>query len=273
MDVDRILELAGIIQEDKFDDLFKLYSKKFKDEELRIFKELVSMIKGELLRKFDKDQKLAAKYAPWCIRHAVEQISGLLTKAQPSLTYDIAASAYTRIQQMSYYLKKFEEYNKIIPNKDIMTYKTNRDLMAVIHQAEKKLGDENNQVKIKKVYSDDKLEIIIPLTTAASCKYGANTKWCISGREDNMFKTYTEEQGMIFAFIIFKQGVMKYERYSKIAVQYNTSSDYVESFWDKVDNQFGPDKFFEIMDNVYSDAEDKKLEKVLHIIENLHNYV
>jgi len=33
---------------------------------------------------------------------------------------------------------------------------------------------------------------IVPLTEMASCKYGANTKWCVSGEKDNQFPFYEQ---------------------------------------------------------------------------------
>jgi hypothetical protein len=32
--------------------------------------------------------------------------------------------------------------------------------------------------------------LVIPLSTDAACKYGASTKWCVSGKERNAFKDY-----------------------------------------------------------------------------------
>ena len=52
----------------------------------------------------------------------------------------------------------------------------------------------------EKVYEDDDVTIIIPLTQAASCKYGAGTKWCTAARRDNMFEYYSK-QGPLYILI------------------------------------------------------------------------
>ena len=47
-----------------------------------------------------------------------------------------------------------------------------------------------------KVSKDERIKLtnnksflqVIPLTIDASCKYGATTKWCVSGKERNVFK-------------------------------------------------------------------------------------
>lgn len=51
-----------------------------------------------------------------------------------------------------------------------------------------------------KVSKDERIKLtnnksflqVIPLTINASCKYGATTKWCVSGKERNVFKDYQE---------------------------------------------------------------------------------
>lgn len=43
-----------------------------------------------------------------------------------------------------------------------------------------KIGPE----EYNKLYEDDKFLLVIPYTHEASCKYGAGTKWCTTGRDD-----------------------------------------------------------------------------------------
>ena len=45
---------------------------------------------------------------------------------------------------------------------------------------------------VEKLYEDDKYVLLRPKTAEASCKYGANTKWCISSRTNNYFESYDE---------------------------------------------------------------------------------
>ena len=44
----------------------------------------------------------------------------------------------------------------------------------------------------EKIYEDDNFLLVIPLTHAASCKYGANTKWCTSSSDDTMFNKHNK---------------------------------------------------------------------------------
>jgi hypothetical protein len=53
-----------------------------------------------------------------------------------------------------------------------------------------------------KVYEDDKILVVVPLTHIASCKYGAKTPWCVAvPSNDEHFNEYSEN-GILFYFII-----------------------------------------------------------------------
>jgi Leucine-rich repeat (LRR) protein len=52
----------------------------------------------------------------------------------------------------------------------------------------------------KKIFEDDNLLVIQPLTEQASCKYGAGTKWCTAAKKDNMFEEYSKK-GPIYILI------------------------------------------------------------------------
>jgi hypothetical protein len=49
-------------------------------------------------------------------------------------------------------------------------------------------------------YNGPNFMLIEPLTEAASCKYGANTRWCTAARENNMFKDYSAK-GSLYIII------------------------------------------------------------------------
>lgn len=69
----------------------------------------------------------------------------------------------------------------------------------IITEEEKKeiIGLYEGNIKIDK---DERIKLtnnkdfllVIPLTTNASCKYGATTKWCVSGMKDNPFDNYNK---------------------------------------------------------------------------------
>jgi hypothetical protein len=63
-------------------------------------------------------------------------------------------------------------------------------------QSNKKVPDEERIIH----YQDSDFIVIQPLTERASCKYGAQTKWCTAARKNNMFKGYSED-GKLFIVI------------------------------------------------------------------------
>lgn len=54
----------------------------------------------------------------------------------------------------------------------------------------------------EKLYEDDNFLLVVPLTHTASCKYGANTKWCTSSSDDTMFNKHNNMGSL--AYIIVK---------------------------------------------------------------------
>ena len=54
----------------------------------------------------------------------------------------------------------------------------------------------------KKIFEDDDYLVVVPETVAASCYYGAGTKWCTSARESNAFEDYTGRQGVLYYVIL-----------------------------------------------------------------------
>ena len=64
-----------------------------------------------------------------------------------------------------------------------------------------------DQERIKLFETDDFL-LVVPLTHTASCKYGANTKWCVTEKDDDdMFKRHYKLAGL--GFLIVKNPEMQ----------------------------------------------------------------
>lgn len=72
--------------------------------------------------------------------------------------------------------------------------------------------------KVNKIYDDENILVIQPLSKEASCYYGANTKWCTSAtaEEENRFEHYTSDGNLLF-YMIFKPNVNVNENYRKLA--------------------------------------------------------
>jgi len=66
------------------------------------------------------------------------------------------------------------------------------------------------------VFENPKWLVVIPRTTEASCTYGAHTKWCTAGKENNLFSLYKKREITLY-YIITKEK-QKDSRYNKMAV-------------------------------------------------------
>lgn len=119
-------------------------------------------------------------------------------------------------------LKSFEEHKSKLPNKDINLYKSFSELYTALAPflkprkktaAEKKEERELTRIanlkdQIKTIYQGPEGWVRIPMTNAASCYLGQNTRWCTAGRKDNMFDYYNKSDKL---FVIYDKATK--ERY------------------------------------------------------------
>ena len=95
-------------------------------------------------------------------------------------------------------LSKFIKYKSKLPleKRDINRYNNIHDIYSLIQTLEGQGVKSQKEVKregAEVVYEDSEWKIVIPLTEEASCIYGAHTRWCTAGREDNMFDYYNKQ--------------------------------------------------------------------------------
>ena len=99
-------------------------------------------------------------------------------------------------------LSKFIKYKSRLPieKRDINRFNSIHDIYSLIQTLENEGVKTQSDVKREGadvVYEDSEWKIVIPHTKEASCIYGANTRWCTAGREDNMFDYYNKE-GLLY---------------------------------------------------------------------------
>lgn len=132
-------------------------------------------------------------------------------------------------------VKDFDKYQSKLTKKDINQYKSIQELddaLEIIVQAEKEKEEERAaERQVDKIYEDDSFLVVKPKTELASCKYGSNTKWCVTSRGTGHFERYTlGRQGLYF--IINKKNSTNRD-YSKIAIHFDSSGN--ERYWDSQD--------------------------------------
>ena len=75
-------------------------------------------------------------------------------------------------------------------------------------------GFKVDKSEYKKIYDDENYLLVVPLTHTASCKYGANTKWCTTKKDDD--SDFEEHVTMgVLAYLIIKDPTI----YNKMSSQ------------------------------------------------------
>jgi len=119
------------------------------------------------------------------------------------------------------YVDKFDELLPYIVNKDIYSkdyYGNFTKLIETIEKAEETKEDKSfiKEDHINTVLESDKILLLQPLTHRGSIKYGSNTKWCTTTKNnETIFKNYTRD-GLLF-YLIDKTET-KSTDYKKIAL-------------------------------------------------------
>jgi hypothetical protein len=133
-------------------------------------------------------------------------------------------------------------YIKDGSEKDIYSYKSYYALEYRIDIAEKDKKHKEEENSVKKIYEDENLSVVIPLTHSASCKYGSTTRWCTASTDNpNHFKHYTN-YGNLF-YVLFKKNISHdvyrdgKTNFMKIAVLYDKERTTKYQYFDQTDRQ------------------------------------
>jgi hypothetical protein len=132
-------------------------------------------------------------------------------------------------------LKKFVAIGPNLEIKDINQYKTFAELNTAIQKYENRIRRSVETIEgADLVYEDDTFTVIAPLTTKASCYYGAGTKWCTASSADNThFNNYMKDGKL---FYILDKTKPTSDRFYKVALLKKFEGD--ESYFDAPDEKF-----------------------------------
>ncbi len=132
-------------------------------------------------------------------------------------------------------VKDFDKYSSQFPKKDINQYVSFNELESVINFVRTKNKDKELEGQVKKIYEKDDFVVIQPKTEQASCKYGSNTKWCVSSKDSGHFGRYTAgRQGLYF---IINKAKSTNKKYSKVAIHFDDGGE--PRYWDAQDSPMG----------------------------------
>lgn len=104
-------------------------------------------------------------------------------------------------------LVTFDKAKRQLDKKDINQYRSIDELLKAVDPFEEEDLESKRQAKsvkddeIEWVINTSNFKVLIPKTFKASCKYGANTKWCTTSKDDDSsFKQYSN-QGPLYIII------------------------------------------------------------------------
>ncbi|MFN9952370.1 MAG: hypothetical protein ACK55I_04660, partial [bacterium] len=106
-------------------------------------------------------------------------------------------------------IKDFDKYQSQLEKKDINQYGSYLELEKALYPVRVREKEKILEKQVEKIYEDDKFLVIKPKTHEASCKYGANTKWCTTSHPDDHFKRYTSGSQALYYVINKKNSTNK----------------------------------------------------------------
>jgi len=157
-------------------------------------------------------------------------------------------------------VKDFDKYQSQLKKKDINQYNSFTELETALKPFIEKEKEKELEKQANKIYEDNKFLVIKPETEEASCKYGSNTKWCVTSKGSGHFGRYTQGRQALY-FIINKANSTN-QNYSKVAVHFDNSGN--KRYWDTQDSPLSP-RETDILEYAFPDIIDaikKDYEKV-----------
>ena len=129
-------------------------------------------------------------------------------------------------------IKSFDKYQSQLDKKDINQYNSFEELDSALDPINQKQREKELEGQAKKIYEKGDFVVIQPKTEEASCKYGSNTKWCVTSKGSGHFGRYTAgRQGLYF---IINKAKSTSKNYSKIAIHFDDEG-YMR-YWDTQDS-------------------------------------
>jgi|688.fasta_scaffold260396_1 hypothetical protein len=218
-------QYSKLLVEGKLEDLIKKYENDLGDK-------FYGWYKNQIEEFYEEDPSPTKKYFTWMSKILIDRdIKGLNT------------DEYNLIEMIKYFDKNIHKFEK----KDIYQY-TYEELINKYEQAISKVTKKELETSgVEKLYGDesDRYILVRPKNKEASCKYGANTKWCIASTSSNYFDNYSNDS--LFFFVIDREripieGKRKSEAYFKVAIQYNPEKHLK---WDQFKSKEWKDAFLQ----------------------------
>jgi hypothetical protein len=157
-----------------------------------------------------------------------------------NMEFDYVDTFEPTLEARIYDIELFNKYQNQLDKTDIYDYSDFNELRKELEPfVEKELEKQSIANETKKIYEDDKFLVIIPKTKNAACKYGRNTKWCVTMKDRNYYEEYTSGDQKLYYIINKKNST--HNKYSKVAVQFDNRGN--RNAWDSQDIQMSDSAF------------------------------
>lgn len=133
-------------------------------------------------------------------------------------------------------LEHFHENPSKYDIKDINQFQSITEFDLAVEMAKQKLSrKEQKEIGAEKIYEDDEFILILPKTHKAACRYGSNTRWCVTMRDRSSYFESYYSQGPIFFLVDKRRTPASYSPsymekapdYWKIAIHYKPFNGYL----------------------------------------------
>lgn len=172
--------------------------------------------------------------------------------------FDDIGNQKTPFNEIISYLERFDKVRKNLNKKDINQYKF-QEFIDTIEDYGYTKNEERSKLKegTERIYEDDKILVVKPLTKESSCYYGSGTRWCTAATQfSNRFEQYNS-QGPLYYLI--NKNMEPTNDYYKIAIHYDSISGRMTLYdaQDKVnENLLGLIKTLPAFKNIEKDIEE-----------------
>ena len=153
-------QYSKLLTEGKLEDLIKKYQDQLGDN-------FEDWYKTQIEEFYEEDPSPTKKYFTWMSKVFIDRV-----------TKGIETDEYNLIAMIKYFDKNIHKFQK----KDIYQY-TYDEFVNKYEEAISKISKKELEISgVEKLYGDenDRYILVRPKNKEASCKYGANTKWCIA---------------------------------------------------------------------------------------------
>ena len=196
--------MSILLKEGRKEDLKKKYSTKFNEQDLDFILNISDLV------------EFNHKYTDFVLKN---------TDGDGELDTD-------ELEYLIELIKDFDKYQSQFPKKDINQYVSLNELEKVVNFVRVKNKDKELEGQAKKIYEKGDFVVIQPKTEQASCKYGSNTKWCVTSKNSGHFGRYTAgRQGLYF---IINKAKSTNKNYSKVAIHFDDGGSM--RYWDAQDS-------------------------------------